>query len=74
MKETMRENKQEICDSLCATLQKTHDQRDLVSLTLDKRQETVTAKYADGDEKEINVWGDSGVALIKDVIEQLVVY
>ena len=74
MKETMRENKQEICNSLCATLQKTRDQRDLVSLTLDKRQETVTAEYTDGDEKEISVWGDSGVALIKDIIEELVVF
>ena len=74
MKETMKENKQEICNSLCATLQKTRDQRDLVSLTLDKRQETVIAEYTDGDEKEISVWGDSGVALIKDIIEQLVVY
>ena len=70
----MKENKQEICDSLCATLQKTRDQRDLVSLTLDKRQETVTAEYTDGDKKEIGVWGDSGVALIKDIIEKLVVF
>ena len=74
MKETMRENKQEICNSLCATLQKTRDQRDLVSLTFDENLEIVTAKYADGDEKEISVWGDSGVALIKDIIEELVVY
>ena len=70
----MKENKQEICDSLCATLQKTRDQRDLVSLTFDENLEIVTAKYADGDEKEIGVWGDSGVALIKDIIEELVVY
>ena len=70
----MKENKQEICDSLCATLQKTRDQRDLLSLTFDKTLEIVIAKYANGDEKEISVWGDSGVALIKDVIEQLVVY
>ena len=74
MKETMKENKQEICNSLCATLQKTRDQRDLISLTFYERLETVTAKYANGDEKEISVWGDSGIALIKDVIEELVVY
>lgn len=74
MKETMRENKQEICNSLCATLQKTRDQRDLVSLTFDENLEIVTAKYTDGDEKEISVWGDSGVALIKDIIEELAVY
>ena len=70
----MKENKQEICDSLCATLQKTRDQRDLLSLTFDEALEIVIAEYTDGDKKEINVWGDSGVALIKDVIEQLVVY
>lgn len=74
MKETMKENKQEICDSLCATLQKTRDQKNLESLTFDENLEIVTAKYTDGDEKEIGVWGDSGIALIKDVIEQLVVY
>lgn len=74
MKETMRENKQEICDSLCATLQKTRDQKNLESLTFDKTLEIVIAEYTDGEKKEIGVWGDSGVALIKDVIEQLVVY
>lgn len=74
MRETMRENKQEICDSLCATLQKTRDQRDLLSLTFDEALEIVIAEYTDGDKKEINVWGDSGIALIKDVIEELVVY
>lgn len=67
----MRENKQEICDSLCATLQKTRDQRDLVSLTFDEALEIVAAKYADGDEKEISVWGDSGVAMIRDIVNGL---
>ena len=70
----MKENKQEICDSLCATLQKTRDQRDLLSLTFDENLEIVIAEYADGEKKEISVWGDSGIALIKDVIEELVVY
>lgn len=74
MKETTRENKQEICNSLCATLQKTRDQKNLESLTFYERLEIVTAKYADGEEKEISVCGDSGVALIKDVVEELVVY
>ena len=74
MKETMRENKQEICNSLCTTLRKTRDQRDLVSLTFDENLEIVIAEYTDGDKKEISVWGDSGVALIKDIIEELVVY
>lgn len=74
MKETMRENKQEICDSLCVTLQKTRDQKNLESLTFDENLEIVIAKYADGEKKEISVWGDSGIALIKDVIEELVVY
>lgn len=70
----MKENKQEICDSLCATLQKTRDQRDLLSLTFDKTLEIVIAEYTDGEKKEISVRGDSGVALIKDIIEELVVY
>lgn len=70
----MKENKQEICNSLCATLQKTRDQRDLLSLTFDEALEIVIAEYTDGDEKEIGVWGDSGVALIKDIIEELVAF
>lgn len=74
MKETTRENKQEICNSLCATLQKTRDLRDLLSLTFDEALEIVIAEYADGEKKEISVWGDSGIALIKDVIEELVVF
>lgn len=74
MNETIRENKQEICDSLCVTLQKTRDQRDLLSLTFDKTLEIVIAEFTDGDDKKISVCGDSGVALIRDVIEQLVVY
>lgn len=70
----MKENKQEICDSLCATLQKTRDQRDLLSLTFDEALEIVIAEYTDGEKKEIGVWGDSGVALIKDIIEELVAF
>ena len=70
----MKENKQEICDSLCATLRKTRDQKNLESLTFDENLEIVTAKYTDGEKKEISVWGDSGVALIKDIIEELTVY
>ena len=70
----MKENKQEICNSLCATLQKTRDQRDLLSLTFDENLEIVIAEYTDGEKKEIGVWGDSGVALIKDIIEKLVVF
>ena len=37
-------------------------------------EDTVTAEYADGEKKEISIWGDSGIALIKDVIEELVVF
>ena len=70
----MKENKQEICDSLCVTLQKTRDQRDLLSMTFDENLEIVIAEYTDGDEKKISVWGDSGIALIKDIIEELVVF
>lgn len=70
----MKENKQEICNSLCATLRKTRDQKNLESLTFDEALEIVIAEYTDGDKKEINVWGDSGVALIKDIIEELVAF
>ena len=65
------ENKKEICNSLCATLQKTRDQSNLMSLTFDYNREIVIAKYDDDRKVEVNVCGDSGIALIKDVIRKL---
>lgn len=72
MKETMRENKQEICNSLCATLQKTRDQRDLIALDYDDANGIVLASYEDGSEIVVNVRGDSGVAMIADIIREIV--
>lgn len=65
------ENKKEICNSLCATLQKPRDQSNLMSLTFDYNREIVIAKYDDDRKVEVNVCGDSGIALIKDVIRKL---
>ena len=68
----MKENKQEICDSLCATLQKTRDLRDLLALDFDEKLEVVTASYEDGREVKIGVLWDSGVAMIADIIREIV--
>ena len=68
----MKENKQEICDSLCATLQKTRDQHDLIALDFDDKLEVVTARYEDGRKVKIGVLWDSGVAMIADIIREIV--
>lgn len=68
----MKENKQEICNSLCATLQRTRDQHDLLALDFDEKLEVVTASYEDGREVKIGVLWDSGVAMIADIIREIV--
>ena len=68
----MKENKQEICDSLCATLQKTRDQHDLIALDYDDANGVVIASYEDGSEITVNVRGDSGVAMIADIIRKMI--
>lgn len=67
----LKENKQEICDYLCEALVRTRQYDDLVSLTYDKDQEIVTAKFENGGRILINVNMDSGWAMIKDIVGQL---
>ena len=63
------ENKQEILDKLLATLQATRIFRDLASLEYEP--EMVTAIYEGGATLRVNVAGDSGFAMIKDVLRLL---
>lgn len=65
------ENKQEILNLLLPALQATRNLHDLVSLTYDEEKEVVTACFI-GGKKQVNVWGDSGTSMIRDVIGKIV--
>lgn len=67
----MHEDKQMICDLLCRTLQQTRNQEDLVSLTYNDTKETVVVEYQGGGGFEVNVAIDSGIAMIKDILDNL---
>lgn len=71
----MEENKQEICDSLLKTLQKTRHLSDLYSLIytgkMTSGNEYVVATFRTGNRKAINVTADSGIAMIKDIVKWL---
>lgn len=66
------ENKQEILDLLLPALQATRNLSDLVNLEYREDRELVYAKFASGNQKIVNVAMDSGTALIRDVIEQII--
>lgn len=68
----MKEDKQNILDLLLPALQATHNLHDLVSLEFDEDRELVYAKFASGNQKIANVAMDSGTAMIRDVIGQIV--
>lgn len=69
------EDKQKICQLLLAALQATRGQSDMVSLDYERINgdtEIVTAKYADGGTRKINVSMDSGEAMIRDIMRGLI--
>lgn len=53
------ENRQKICDLLLLTLKAT------------RSKESVIIKFSNGSEKRVNVAGDSGTALISDVMRKI---
>ena len=65
------ESKQEICSLLLVTLQATYNASDLVSLQYNAVKETVTATFASGGKRVINVAMDSGTAMIRDIMKNL---
>ena len=65
------ENRQQICKSLVPVLQETRNLCDLVDLELDPETELVTATFASGYTKKANVTADSGIAMIVDIIRQI---
>ena len=66
------ENKQTICDLLVPVLQATRNLHDLISLEYNKFDEEVVATFQDGYTKTAYVAMDSGTAMIKDIIKQIV--
>lgn len=64
------EDKETICALLCKTLQQTRGAADLISLTYDGESETVTAVF-EGGARKINVAMDSGIAMIRDIVNHL---
>lgn len=68
----MREDKQKICDLLLKALQETRNLYDLTNLLYDSENEVVIATFENGYTKKANVACDSGTAMIRDIIGQIV--
>ena len=66
------EDKQKILDLLLPALQATRNLSDLVELEYREDRELVYAKFAIGNQKSAYVACDSGTALIRDVIGQII--
>ncbi|MDO4553680.1 MAG: hypothetical protein Q4B70_00875 [Lachnospiraceae bacterium] len=66
------ENKQRICSRLLTVLQATRDLEDIIALIYFDEQEVVCAYFANGGVKRINVCADSGIAMVKDILKQIV--
>jgi hypothetical protein len=68
------EDKQLICNLLCAALRATRDQHDLTSLTyqdISQDQSRVIATYDGGGSMTVNVSLDSGIAMIRDILRAI---
>ena len=68
----MREDKQKILDLLLPALQATRNLHDLKSLEYSEERDLAYAKFESGCQKVVNVAMDSGTAMIRDVIGQIV--
>lgn len=66
------EDKQMICDALLETLQLTRALYSLEDLRYLPEKELVEATFSNGYRKYANVAADSGIAMIMDVIKQIV--
>lgn len=65
------EDKQKICDLLLPALRATRGLYDLEALEYNGHCEIIIAIFAGGYKKIANVAGDSGTAMIKDIIAQI---
>ena len=67
----MREDNQKICDLLLPALQATRNLYDLQELEYSEERELAYAKFPSGT-KVVNVAMDSGTAMIRDIVKQIV--
>ena len=67
----MKENKQQICDALMEAFKLTRERDNIVSLEYDVNTEIVCVTYASGFKLLINVAMDSGMAMIKDIMNHI---
>ena len=70
--EPLEEDKQLICNALLNVLELTRNLYDVFDLKYDAATETVTAYFTSGYTKVANVAADSGTAMIKDIINQII--
>lgn len=70
--EPLEEDKQLICDKLLEVLQLTRGLYDVLELQYRPETETVVAGFASGFTKTANVAADSGIAMIRDILRQIV--
>ena len=68
----MREDKQKICNLLLKALQETRNLYDLTGLLYDPEKDVVIATFESGYTKTANVACDSGTAMIRDIIKQII--
>ena len=66
------EDKKKICELLLPALQATRNLYDLIGLIYDPERELVIACFASGAVKKANVHMDSGTAMIRDIVKQIV--
>lgn len=72
LQETPTEDKQRICSALTPVLRLTRNLYDLAYLHYDPETETVKATFLNRHTKMANVALDSGTAMIRDIIQQIV--
>ena len=68
------EDKDLICQLLCAALKATREHKDLQELyyqKLDSGDETVTVRWSCGGTTVVNVTADSGIAMIRDILQAI---
>ena len=65
------EDKQTICMVLAVLLRMTRQFEDLEYLKYDDHNETVLARFKNGGLRVIGVEGDSGYAMLKDIVNHI---
>lgn len=65
------ENKEEIIKYLTLLLSVTRAGSDVADLILNERQDKVTILFKQGGRREVNIAGDSGIAIIRDVVGKI---